>query len=149
MSSRTRYFASLRDRTPRRSRTAFAGAFLIPADILRQEIGARRKEISVGELVVLKRRFGVSLQALTYRCKDLGIIGRPTYVELFSLFKEKGWRDPPYREPDALEPEREEPTRFRRLCFRALSEGLIGEARAAELLGITVRGLEKELDAVA
>ena len=127
----------------------FAGAFLVPADVLRQEIGARRKEISIGELVVLKRRFGVSLQALTYRCKDLGIIGRPTYVELFSLFKEKGWRDPPYKEPDALEPEREEPTRFRRLCFRALSEGLIGEARAAELLGITVRGLEKELDAVA
>jgi len=39
--------------------------------------------------------------------------------------------------------------RFRRLCFRALSEGLIGVPRAAELLGITVRGLEKELDAVA
>ena len=127
----------------------FAGAFLVPADVLRQEIGVRRKEISVGELVDLKRRFGVSLQALTYRCKDLGIIGRPTYVQLFSLFKEKGWRSPPFEEPDALAPEREEPMRFRRLCFRALSEGLIGEARAAELLGITVRQLEEKLDAVA
>lgn len=127
----------------------FAGAFLAPANVLRQEIGARRSEISLGELRVLKRRYGVSLQALTYRCKDLGIINRTLYSNLFEIYDRNGWRNEPYKEPEAFEPEREEPMRFRRLCFRALSEGLVGEARAAELLGMTVRGLEKELDAVA
>lgn len=39
-----------------------------------------------------------------------------------------------------LAPER--PTRFMRLCFRALAEGVIGESRAAELLGVTVRELD-------
>lgn len=127
----------------------FAGAFLVPGEVLRQEIGLRRKEISLGELRVLKRRYGVSLQALTYRCKDLGIINRSLYRDLFDLYDRYGWRAEPYEEPEAFDPEREEPMRFRRLCFRALSEGLIGEPRAAELLGMTVRGLEKELDAVA
>jgi Zn-dependent peptidase ImmA (M78 family)/transcriptional regulator with XRE-family HTH domain len=127
----------------------FAGAFLVPGEVLRQEIGHRRTEISLGELRMLKRRYGVSLQALTYRCKDLGIINRTLYRELFDLYDRNGWRAEPFEEPDALNPVREEPMRFRRLCFRALSEGLIGESRAAELLGMTVRELEKELDAVA
>lgn len=127
----------------------FAGAFLVPSEALRQEIGPRRTEISLGELRVLKRRYGVSLQALTYRCKDLGIINRTLYRDLFDLYDRNGWRAEPFEEPEAFDPGREEPMRFRRLCFRALSEGLIGESRAAELLGMTVRGLEKELDAVA
>ena len=127
----------------------FAGAFLVPGVVLRQEIGLRRTEISLGELRVLKRRYGVSLQALTYRCKDLEIINRTLYRDLFDLYDRSGWRAEPYEEPEAFDPGREEPMRFRRLCFRALSEGLIGEPRAAELLGMTVRGLEKELDAVA
>lgn len=55
----------------------FAGAFLMPADVLRAEIGAHRSSISIGELVALKKRFGVSIQALAYRCKDLGIISQP------------------------------------------------------------------------
>jgi hypothetical protein len=46
-------------------------------------------------------------------------------------------------------PELEEPKRFERLCYRALAEGIIGEARAAELLGISVRELDARLDQVA
>ena len=46
-------------------------------------------------------------------------------------------------------PELEEPRRFERLCFRALAEGVIGESRAAELLGISVRELDRRLDQVA
>ena len=124
----------------------FAGAFLIPADVLRSEVGAKRSAISLGELVALKSRFGVSLQALVYRCKDLGIINRSVFSRYFDLFEEKGWRSHPYEEPGSLKPEVEEPRRFERLCYRALSEGVIGESRAAELLGISSRELDKRLD---
>ena len=48
-----------------------------------------------------------------------------------------------------MKPELEEPRRFERLCYRALAEGVIGEARAAELLGISVRELDQRLDQVA
>ena len=122
----------------------FAGAFLMPAETLRAEIGKRRKSMGWGELFELKRIFGVSVQALTYRCKDLGIFGAPLVRRLFDEFTRRGWRSPPYREPGAMPGER--PTRFERLCFRALAEGAISEAKAAELLGHSVRELNRRMD---
>jgi Zn-dependent peptidase ImmA (M78 family)/DNA-binding XRE family transcriptional regulator len=127
----------------------FAGAFLIPADSLRDEVGASRSTISIGELVALKERFGVSIQAIVYRCKDLGIIGQSEYARQFRVFAQRGWRAAPFEEPGRLEPELEEPRRFERLCYRALAEHVIGEARAAELLGISVRELDCRLDQMA
>ena len=122
----------------------FAGAFLMPAETLRAEIGKRRKSMGWGELFDLKRIFGVSVQALTYRCKDLGIFGAPLVRRLFDEFTRRGWRSPPYREPGAMPGER--PMRFERLCFRALAEGAISEAKAAELLGHSVRELNRRMD---
>lgn len=127
----------------------FAGAFLVPADVLRAEVGDSRSSLSLGELVALKERFGVSLQALTYRCKDLGIINQAAFAKLFRVFAERGWRAYPFEEPGRMKPELEEPRRFERLCYRALAEGVIGEARAAELLGISSRELDARLDQVA
>lgn len=127
----------------------FAGAFLIPADVLRAEMGANRSSISIAELVALKKRFGVSIQALTYRCKDLSIINQAAFRRLFKIFADRGWRTAPYEEPESMLPEVEEPKRFERLCYRALAEGVIGEARAAELLNISVRELDTRLDQVA
>jgi len=127
----------------------FAGAFLMPADVLRAEVGVNRSSLSLGELVALKERFGVSIQALTYRCKDLGIINQAAFAKLFKVFADRGWRAAPFAEPATMEPEMEEPKRFERLCYRALAEGIIGEARAAEFLGISVRELDARLDQVA
>lgn len=122
----------------------FAGAFLMPANILRAEVGKHRHSISLGELFQLKTIFGVSVAAITYRCKDLGIIDKALYQRLFEVFKEQGWRHPPYSEP--LPVERVQPARFKRLCFRALAENAVSEAKAAELLGISVRQLNLEMD---
>lgn len=127
----------------------FAGAFLMPADALRAEIGASRSSISLGELVVLKGRYGASIQAIAYRCKDLGIINQAAFGRLFRIFTQRGWRTAPFEEPGRMLPEVEEPKRFERLCYRALAEHAIGESRAAELLGISVRELGARLDQVA
>ncbi len=122
----------------------FAGAFLMPAESLRAEIGMHRQSIGWSELFDLKRVFGVSVQALTCRCKDLGIFGNPLFRQLFNEFSRRGWRRPPYREPMALDGE--VPGRFERLCFRALAEGAISESRAAGLLGYSVRELLRLMD---
>ncbi|ODR94753.1 transcriptional regulator [Methyloceanibacter stevinii] len=124
----------------------FASAFLMPADVMRAEVGVHRSSISIGELVVLKRRFGTSIQAIAYRCKDLGIINQAAFSRLFKTFSERGWRTAPFKEPATMKPELEEPKRFERLCYRALAEGVIGESRTAELLGISVRELDTRLD---
>jgi len=122
----------------------FAGAFLMPAEILWREVGKHRESLSIGELLELKALFKASIQAITYRLKDLEIIGEPLFKRLFEEFVRRGWRKPPYAEPGAIEPEK--PERFTRLCYRAVSEGAISEAKAAELLGVSVRELNRRLE---
>ncbi len=125
----------------------FAGAFLMPAEALLGEIGKRRTFIGGRELFYLKQLFGTSVQAITYRCKDLGIFSESLFQSLFHEFSRLGWRKPPCKEPCALPGE--EPTRFRRLTFRALAEEIISEPKAAELLGLPVRELNWRMEEVA
>lgn len=127
----------------------FAGAFLMPADVVRAEVGAHRSAISIGELVALKERFGVSLQAIAYRFRDLGIIEQKAFSNLYREFTRRGWRKEPFAEPACIEPSYEEPKRFERLCYRALAEGIIGESRAAEMLGVSLRVLDQRLSEAA
>ena len=70
----------------------------MPAEALWLEVGKRRSAIALGELLALKRVFGVSIQALTHRCRDLDIIGVATHRALFNEFDRLGWRSPPYEE---------------------------------------------------
>jgi Zn-dependent peptidase ImmA (M78 family)/DNA-binding XRE family transcriptional regulator len=122
----------------------FAGAFLMPADALWAEVGKHRTSIGGSELFYLKQLFGVSVQAITYRCRDLGIFSDSLFRRLFQEFSRLGWRSPPYREP--LARPGDEPTRFRRLTFRALAEGAISEPKAAELLGLSMRELDQLME---
>lgn len=122
----------------------FAGAFLMPADALWAKIGKHRTSVGWGELFELKQIFGTSVQAITYRCKDLGIFNDTLFRRLFHDFARRGWRTPPYQEPDAREGEK--PKRFERLTFRALAEGAISEAKAAELLDLSVRELNRRVE---
>ena len=121
----------------------FAGAFLMPEEAIRAEVGKRRSAISLAELFELKMIFRASVQAITYRCKDLGIISPALMGRMFNAFRELGWRSPPYEEPLAMSGERS--GRFERLCFRALSEGAISESRASELLEMSVYDLNRQM----
>ena len=62
---------------------------------------------------------------------------------LFNLFDRFGWRQPPYQEP--FSSKGVEPKRFERLTFRALAEAAISESKAAELLGMSVRELNRRM----
>ena len=122
----------------------FAGAFLMPANVLWAKIGKHRTSIGWSELFELKQLFGTSVQAVTYRCKDLGIFSEALFRRLFNDFNRFGWRRPPYEEPHAMKGE--EPKRFERLTFRALAERAVSEAKAAELLGVSVRELNWRME---
>lgn len=117
----------------------FAGVLLMPEAALRERLGPRRTSVTWEELLTLKRLFGVSLQALTFRCRELGIFGVPLARQLQREFVRRGWSRHPYEEPAKSTPEM--PSRFRGLCLRALAEGRIDAPRAAELLGTSVEVL--------
>jgi Zn-dependent peptidase ImmA (M78 family)/DNA-binding XRE family transcriptional regulator len=118
----------------------FAGAFLVPADLLRREIGAQRTTIQLKELFMLKRRFGMSAQALAFRMRDLGIINDSGYKWLCIQFNHNKMRK---SEPEALP--QEEPQWLTRTVLRAFSEGLITAAEAEHLTGEPYASAHKEL----
>lgn len=119
----------------------FAGAFLVPRMTLEREVGKYRHVISLRELFQLKLLFGVSAQAIAYRCKDLGLISQATAAGIFRTFNARGWR-----KSEPLPMRKEGPSRFERLCIRALAEDLISEGKASELLQKTVREVVDSLD---
>jgi Zn-dependent peptidase ImmA (M78 family)/DNA-binding XRE family transcriptional regulator len=54
----------------------FAGAFLLPRDSLFSEFYSTRSSHLLG----LKRRWGVSMQAIAHRCRDIGAIHEDDYI---------------------------------------------------------------------
>jgi Zn-dependent peptidase ImmA (M78 family) len=119
----------------------FASAFLMPALTVVREVGPRRRALPVRELFRLKALFGVSAQAVAYRCRDLGITSQAVFTSIFQYFGKRQWRK---REPNELKPEK--PLRFERLVMRALAEDVIGEAKAAELLSMSTWQLIEMLE---
>lgn len=113
-------------------RTAFrfGAAFLAPADVFRREVGHKRAFIQPEELLMLKRRFGLSLQALLFRLKDLSIITDGYYRQWCIDINRLGWRK---QEP--MELPAEQPQWIRQSALRALAEGLIGKEEAESMLG--------------
>jgi Zn-dependent peptidase ImmA (M78 family)/DNA-binding XRE family transcriptional regulator len=108
----------------------FAGALLAPADSLRAHVGERRGLIQAEELLLLKQAFGMSVQALLYRLRTLGIITESYYQSWCIDISRLGWRR---REPGELPAE--VPTWQRRTVLRALSEELLSAEAAARMLG--------------
>ena len=64
---------------------------------------------------------------------------------LFQEFDRRGWHTPPFEEPLSRQ-DGEQPQRFERLCLRALAEGAVSEPKAAELLNVSVRELNRRMD---
>ena len=111
----------------------FGAAFLVPAEELRREIGEKLNRIQSEELQYLKWRYGMSIQAILYRLKDLRIITNSHYKQWCMKINKLGWKK---REPIEIPPEK--PRRFHQQVFHALSEGLIAEREAEQLLNDTL-----------
>ncbi|WP_322793287.1 XRE family transcriptional regulator [Bellilinea sp.] len=109
----------------------FVGAFLVPTQVARFELGSRRTTLDMNELYLLKHKYGMSMQAWIFRAKDLGIISENAATRLFHRFRANGWHR---QEPGEALPN-EKPYRMERLIYRALAEDLISRSRAQELLG--------------
>lgn len=136
-------FVGLSDKDQEKAADRFAGSFLMAKEMLVRLLGPHRTSISLGELVELKKLFRVSIAALVVRCSQLGVIPRALYGRIWSQIRALGWNGPQSTEPQLLEPE--VPQRMERMCLRAVAEGAISEAKAAELMGISVRELDRRL----
>lgn len=139
-------FHGLTDTEQEKAADRFAGAFIMAKEMMESLFGAHRKSISLGELAELKQLFKVSIASLVVRCTQLAILPRATSSRLWTQIKSQDWNNTGSQEPVHISPEK--PKRMERICMRAVSEGAISESRAAELLQISVRELDKRLMAI-
>jgi transcriptional regulator with XRE-family HTH domain len=115
----------------------FAGALLVPRSAALSELGHARTSLDVWELLLLKRKYGLSMQGWIHRARDLGVISRDVAARMFKEFRRKGWHRSEPGDPYPAE----EPARLKLLVARALAEDMISASRSSELLGGSIREL--------
>ena len=96
--------------TERQAQT-FSGAFLAPGDQLADEVPRRA---DWDQLIMLKQRWGMSIAALLYRARELGILRDVTYRNAMMTMSSRGWRT---EEPGDLG-HSEQPNLFGLACAR-------------------------------
>ncbi|GAB1350909.1 XRE family transcriptional regulator [Ignavibacteriales bacterium] len=109
----------------------FASSFLLPRDMIFQRVGQKRNLVTYSELKNYKKEFGVSIQAIIYRLKDLSVISTAHYTEWFQYLTFSGLR---IKEEIILESEKSD--RITELIVRALTEGYIDSQTAVEEYGM-------------
>ena len=108
-----------------RAANDFASAFLMPRSSV---LGYAPKFISIDALLQLKKIWGVSISALTYRMHRLELLTEWQYRELFMQISQRGYRK---QEPESLP---RETSQVLAKVFAALrSEGVAKSDIAAEL----------------
>jgi Zn-dependent peptidase ImmA (M78 family)/DNA-binding XRE family transcriptional regulator len=123
----------------------FASAMLFPADAFRSHFGQRRHHVTLQEMIGLKEEWGISISAMAYRAKDLGIISNEGHRRFSITYAQRGFRT---CEPgEYAMPER--PQRFRQLALRSFAEEVISGTKAASLLNIPYETFLKETLIVA
>ncbi len=114
----------------------FGDAFLAPAVQLRREVGQKRTDLEWEELLSLKKRYGMSVQALLFRFRDLQVITEAYYKRWCMTINSAGLKK---QEPCEIPPE--QPKRFQQQVHRACAEALITERDAAYLLDRTAASM--------
>ena len=111
----------------------FAGELLLSSEVLHQVFGSRINKVFLNEIGHLQTQFGISIDAIFHRLKDEGIMSDVFYRE-FCIKKNMSQKLKTWAKTSTYLGE-ETSYRFSRMVYRALSEGLISEEKANEILG--------------
>jgi len=107
----------------------FAGSMLFHESAIKKELGIKRQKLLINELGALKKEYGISIQAIVKRAKELDIITNSYYKQFFGYIVQMGWKiDEPFNYQG-----NEKSQRFDQLIYRALAEELISISKAASL----------------
>lgn len=109
----------------------FAGAMLMPKETFLLELGGPRKRISIPELIAIKETYGISIQAIMARARNLDIIT----IDRYTSFRIWIGQDDNRRKEIGYGSfiGKEQSTRFMQLLYRATSEEIISMSKAANL----------------
>ncbi len=103
----------------------------MPKETFLLELGTNRRGVSIPELIAIKEAYGISIQALMARARNLGVITEAYYIE-FRMWVNKAEN---HKKEIGFGSYigREQSTRFKQLLYRAASEEVISMSKAANL----------------
>jgi Zn-dependent peptidase ImmA (M78 family)/DNA-binding XRE family transcriptional regulator len=134
---------SLSNREKERFCFQFAGAMLIPQTTFLQETGKHRSHFSRPELIAIKETYGISVQAIMARAKDLDVINESQFIT-FRKWISRNLSEEGLGTFRGLE----QPFRFKQLIYRAAAEEIISLSKAANLSNLKLAQFRKEFVAL-
>lgn len=117
----------------------FAGAVLLPKSTLQEEVGQNRRDINLQEMIAIKEYYGISLAAIMYWGKQLGVF-TPGLANRFWKMRNA---NPKLRTEEGYGNYQgeERAYRFDQLLSKALALDLISFSKAAQLAGTDLQTL--------
>lgn len=127
------YFAT--DVDEERLCNVFANEVLLPSEAFIKMIGRKRGDVSLEELKDIQKQYGISVEAMMMKLRQLGVISENRY----KTFCIKRNSNPEFkaRVQESVFPD-EKSCRFRRLVFKLLASDEITESKCASLLDTSV-----------
>lgn len=117
----------------------FASEFLLPKSMAEKEFGVSRSRISLKELIEVQKKYGISIRAIIYRLKDIGIFEE---YRVANFYKRLNFDSSFKREVDMERFQTPEfSNRFEQLVYRAYAQELISSSKAASLLGVSMENV--------
>lgn len=118
---------------------SFANEMLLPSEMLISRFKGK-DHITYAELESLSIKYGISIDAIVYKLKDMGVVGE----KRFRGFCIQKRRNPAFNEFLVKSRFTEEPTtRFKDMVYDALAQELISTSKAATLLGVSINNVRK------
>lgn len=128
---------------------AFASEMLLPSKVIETEFGSKSK-ISVQELKKIQKIYGISIDAIVYAFKRLGIFNENRYrgycIRKNTSSKFKNYvEESRYVEPASNQDYNED--YYESLVYSALAQELISTSKAAQLLNTSIHDVESNINA--
>jgi Zn-dependent peptidase ImmA (M78 family) len=120
---------------------SFAGAFLFPRQSVIEVFSEKRKKVAFAELKQQKEYYGLSIQAILMRLRNLEIINDATYKGFMIWMTKMGYRS---KEPGKYAGT-EKAIRFSSLVYRAAIEEVVSLSKAASLAGQSLGDFRRTL----
>ncbi|WP_251623513.1 helix-turn-helix domain-containing protein [Odoribacter lunatus] len=123
----------------------FANEILISESVFIHLIGCNRKDIALKELIDIQCQYGISIDALMYKAKELNVITESRFKTYFI----KKNRVADFKKIAEKSRFKEEcSSRFERLVYRALASEIISFSKASVLIRLPVHQLKDSLNLV-
>lgn len=120
----------------------FANEVLLPSEVFIKMIGRKRADVSLEELKDVQAQYGISVEAMMMKAKQLGIISENRY-KTFCIRRNSN-QNFKRKVQESIFPE-ERSNRFNRLVFKLLASEEITESKCASLLGCSIEDVRKRL----